>query len=217
LAPLTEQLITDFTACAGFLKHALQQPLPGLNAQRRMYPHTNGELQHRPAGTADRKSAVLVLVYPMDNVPYVLFTLRHSGLKHHSGQISFPGGMIEPGESPEQAALREAQEETALDPSKVEIIGRLTDLVVIHSRNHVIPVVGCCPETPAFKADPVEVGEIICVPLAHLLDPSRRKERPAQFDNRTWTVPYYDIHNVPLWGATAIITAEFNALFEQLS
>jgi 8-oxo-dGTP pyrophosphatase MutT (NUDIX family) len=204
----------QLSAVIDTLSKRLNDPLPGLAAQQRMYPHANGALQQRPPGTADRKSAVLVLIFPFEGKPHLLFTLRNAGLKHHSGQISFPGGMIEAGETPEQAALREAYEETGLDASMVTVLGRLTDVEVLHSRNHVIPVVGYCTKTPALEPDPAEVSEIIPVPLHDILNPGLRKVREATFEGKTWSVPYFDIHTTPLWGATAIMTIELVALLE---
>lgn len=196
-----------------FLKKRLQQPLPGKIAHQKMYPRDGNRLQIREIGETDRKSAVLILVFALDRVFHVLFTLRNSTMKHHGGQISFPGGRIENDETPEEAAIREAQEETGLQPDSIRLLGRLTPVEVLHSRNYVVPVVGFCNQLTDLRAEPAEVDEIIMVPLKRLLDVSIQKERRQRLNETEYIVPYFDVHATPLWGATAIMTMELIELF----
>lgn len=193
----------------GFLSQQLAGRLPGRSAHETMYPYSAAGKQLRESGQADRFSAVMLLIFPLEHEFHVLYTLRHSGLRHHSGQISFPGGRIEADETPEEAALRETQEETGLQPETIRILGRLSPIEVLHSSNHVVPVVGFCEQLTDLKPDPSEVDEIIIVSLRKLLRPDTRKERSVFLGAEAMTVPYFDVHSTPLWGATAIITAEF--------
>ncbi len=105
-------------------------------------------------------------------MPALLFTLRRPDLPHHGGQVCFPGGRLDAGETVAGAALREASEEVALPPESVEIIGRLDDQPS-PMRYRVAPLVGLVNDPPPLKPQPDEVTELLEVPLARLLDPSR--------------------------------------------
>jgi 8-oxo-dGTP pyrophosphatase MutT (NUDIX family) len=120
-----------------------------------------------------RRAAVLITVLRRRMGPTVLFTRRTETVRHHKGQISFPGGGIDPGESPHQAALREAFEEVELDPASVEVVGELDDHLSV-SRFIVTPVVGLVSDPPArFVGHAAEVVEPFEVPLSSLLDAER--------------------------------------------
>ena len=103
------------------LRRALAAPLPGLDAQLRMAPRFQGVPPPRVADPDFRPAAALLLLYPLDDRWHVPLTVRGSRLRHHTGQVSLPGGRMNPGESPEAAALREAQEEVALNTGGVEV------------------------------------------------------------------------------------------------
>lgn len=135
--------------------------------------------------------------------PGVLLTRRTAHLRQHSGQVSFPGGRIDPGDaSPEAAALREAQEEVGLDPSHAEIIGRLGDYVT-GTGYRITPVVALL--SPGFIVSPSEheVADIFQLPLAVLLDPEAPQRHSALFRGAMreyWVWPHSQHH---IWGATA--------------
>lgn len=148
-----------------------------------------------------REAAVLLPLIPRGDALHILLTHRHQGLRNHAGQVSFPGGSIEPGdEGPVAAALREAEEEVGL--SSAMPLGLLDPLVTI-SAFHVWPVVARVP--PGFTAviDPSEVQAAFEVPLAFLLDPAncRRVEADYQGRRRHWFEFAYDGHRI--WGVTA--------------
>ncbi len=151
-----------------------------------------------------RPAAVLVPVMH-GPAPGVLLTLRTAHLKAHAGQVAFPGGRIEPADpSPEQAALREAQEEIGLDPSAVEILGRLPDYVT-GTGYLITPVLGLLPGGLQLSPSPDEVAEIFTLPLATLLDPAAPERRSRMFRGRQrqfWVWPH-ERHYI--WGATAAI------------
>jgi 8-oxo-dGTP pyrophosphatase MutT (NUDIX family) len=133
----------------------------------------------------------------------VLLTLRADVLKHHAGQISFPGGRIEPGDRDAvDAALRESHEEIGLAREYVEVLGVLPDHVVI-TGYRVTPVVGLVRPGFALKLDPVEVAGTFEAPLRHLLDPATHARRLRRFgaeDVETFELPWGSFN---IWGATA--------------
>jgi len=118
-----------------------------------------------------RRAAVLVPLLRRPEGASVLFTRRTTGVRKHKGDISFPGGHIEPGEGAREAALREAREEVALAPGDVEVLGELDERPVV-TRYVVTPVVGLVRDPPArFDREEREVEEVFEVPLARLLEP----------------------------------------------
>src|SRR6187397_2909246 len=140
----------------------LRQPLPGADAQRRFapVPVRPGWAPDLPAADA-RRAAALLLVYPRGNGPTLVLTIRHAGLPHHPGQVSLPGGAIDPGESTEAAALREAHEEIGVTPDEVRIVGALSPLWIPVSNFDVTPLVGVADARPAFRPHPGEVSGLI--------------------------------------------------------
>lgn len=129
-----------------------------------------------PTDRESRQGAVLMLFGEGPAGPDLLLTERAHDLRSHPGQIAFPGGSIDPGDaSPIEAALREAEEETGLDPAGVEVFGTLPQLWLPPSNFAVTTVLGWwATPTPVAVVDPVEVNAVLRVPVAHLLDPANR-------------------------------------------
>ena len=166
-----------------------------------------------------RPAAALLLVYPHDGRWYVPLTVRSAGLRHHTGQVSLPGGRLDrPDESVEEAALREAREEIGIVEDAVKILGRLTPLPIAVSGHLLNPVVGAAATRPLFEIAMDEVDRLIEVPLERLLHPGviaweeRTRSLPP---GGTMQVPYFDLDGARVWGATAMVLAEFIALLEQ--
>jgi 8-oxo-dGTP pyrophosphatase MutT (NUDIX family) len=165
-------------------------------------PELEGLLPH--AG-ALRPAAVLLALVPRECGLRVVLTLRKEDLRHHAGQVSFPGGRIEPDDDgPLQAALREAREEIALDPARVQPLGWLDPLATI-TGFRVVPLVAVLEPDTTFVPDPREVASVFEVPLAHLLAPSNLRRVAIQFRGRPRHVLEYLPHDggARIWGATA--------------
>jgi 8-oxo-dGTP pyrophosphatase MutT (NUDIX family) len=151
----------------------------------------------------------------------VPLTVRGSGLRHHTGQVSLPGGRLDhPGESVEDAALREAYEEIGVAPAGVELLGRLTPLPIAVSGHMLHPVVGVAAARPAFAIAADEVERLIELPLARLLQPDviawEQRMRTAMAGEVLVDVPYFAIDGARVWGATAMVLAEFIAVLEEI-
>lgn len=156
-----------------------------------------------------RGAGVLVLVYPLGGRPHVLLTRRTDGVLHHKGQISFPGGRREPGEDLRETALREAREELGVSEEELRILGDLTPLYVPPSRFCIHPLVAYADFRPALRPQPEEVAEIIEVPLEVLLDPDSVRRETRTLRGLRVNVPYYPFLGHKIWGATAMVLAEF--------
>ena len=167
-----------------------------------------------PEGAHD--GAALLLVYPHDDTLHVALTVRGSGLRNHTGQVSLPGGRVDQGETFEVAALREATEEIGVDPNAVEVLGRLTPLHIPVSGFLLHPIVGYTSMRPAFQRAEWEVARIIEAPVNRLSDPTAVKReiraRVVKGQSIDVDVPYFAIDGEKVWGATAMVLAEFCAI-----
>ncbi len=160
-----------------------------------------------PVGLRDRPPvlAAVLVAFVLGESPGVLLTKRNKHLKRHAGQISFPGGRIDETDAdPEAAALREAEEEIALNPRSVEVLGRLGDFLT-GTGFRITPVVGLVPPGLRYAPTPGEVDAVFELPVDVLLDPTApRRERQERGgvvrDVWIWPHPKHDI-----WGATAAI------------
>lgn len=196
------------------LRSALAGPLPGLDAQLRMAPRPRVGWDPLKFPADARAAAALILLYPRDDDGLnITLTVRGPELRNHTGQVSLPGGRIDQGETVEHAALREANEEVGVDPSMVEILGRLTPLHIPVSRYILHPVVAFSSSRPAFQRAEWEVARIIEAPVALLHDPAivKRETRTRVVNGQATVidVPFFDIDGEKVWGATAMVLAEF--------
>lgn len=154
-------------------------------------------------GQALRQAAVLVPIVLNAAGPSLLLTRRTAHLKHHSGQIAFPGGGAEPGDgTPEETALREAEEEVGLDRSRTEIFGRL-DTYVTRTGFDVTPVIGLLRPPLALTLQESEVEIAFEVPLGFFLDPASRKIDSRLYAGATRYFYAFPYNNYYIWGATA--------------
>lgn len=199
------------------VRTSLAGGLPGLAAHLRMAP------EPRPGWTPGRTpetvrgAAALLLLFPIETVPHLLLTVRASDLPKHAGQVSLPGGGVEADETIEDAALREAHEEVGVDRRDVELLGRLTPLHIPVSGYILHPVVGVARTRPSLRVATSEVAQVLEPSVGELADPQTLRQRPwMREDGFFQNVPYFDIGGFQVWGATAMILAEFLALLDEM-
>jgi 8-oxo-dGTP pyrophosphatase MutT (NUDIX family) len=162
-----------------------------------------------------RRAAVLVPLLCAGGAWQLLLTRRTEDLEHHRGQVSFPGGAMDAGESPEQAALRESWEEISLEPERITVAGRLderwtpTGFVITPVIGLLDPVGG---SADGLAANPAEVSRIFTAPLAHFADERNAERRTLMVDGRARDVIFYSYDGETVWGATAFIIRDLLAL-----
>lgn len=153
-------------------------------------------------------AAVLVPLIWYDDEWQILFTRRTNRVESHKGQVSFPGGACDEGEStPEQTALREADEEVGIPPGDVRVLGRLANLITVTSFR-VTPVVGVIRWPTVFRVGQDEVERVFTIPLHWLADRRNRWEFTMPGRNRS-LIAYHPYDGELLWGATARMTVDF--------
>jgi 8-oxo-dGTP pyrophosphatase MutT (NUDIX family) len=154
-------------------------------------------------------AAVMILLFPENGSVHTIFMQRPDYKGVHGGQISFPGGKKEPfDENIIQTALREANEETGVDPNIIKIIGTLTPLFIPVSNMLVTPVIGWTDKKPVFNYNPEEVLFLIDADLKKLLDPSAVKLKPFEIRGEMLDIKYFNYEENTIWGATAMILNE---------
>jgi 8-oxo-dGTP pyrophosphatase MutT (NUDIX family) len=158
----------------------------------------------RPTAST-RSSAVLIPLYEEAGATYVVLTRRSPEMRSHTWEVAFPGGRADDGESPWETALREANEEIALDPAVVRPIGELDQFVTVGSRSLVHPMVGALSARPELRPAPAEVDQILHVPLAELLLDEVFREERWPIDEAWRPITFFELHGNTVWGATAAI------------
>jgi 8-oxo-dGTP pyrophosphatase MutT (NUDIX family) len=156
-----------------------------------------------PAFAEAKISAVLVALFDGPAGAEVLLTRRSMQLRHHRGEISFPGGRLDPGETPLDTALREAHEEVGLDPAASSIVGELDHLNTVVSKSYIVPIVARLDQRPDLVAHTMEVDRVIWTPISELT-------RPGTYHVETWGNPsldrplhFFELDDETVWGATA--------------
>ncbi len=223
------------------LKRQLSAPLPGPMVQRQLAPELAFGRHRGPVPADARQAAVLMLVHPVaaeftrsatsgasqgDSsqqspgtasetsaadwiIPAIV---RPAHMKYHPGQIAIPGGIVEPGESLLGAAVREFEEELGVLPDDFQIHGQLSPVFVFATGAQVTPFVAFAEHPPHWKPNPEEVESVVEIRLADLLRPTSRGAHTIRRGRFTMRAPHFQIGDHLIWGATAMILAEFAAI-----
>ena len=198
-----------------WLRRALSEPLPNW---REVYDGfrprdlETGERRTRIPVEDARRAAVLVPILQTYTGPRVVYTLRTDGLRDHAGQVSFPGGSVNPKDgSLLETALREAEEEVDLRRDLVEVVGEMEDMYVPPSRFLVKPFVALLPPEAELVLAPDEVEAIFSVPLEELMSPASLQKAVREREGRRMEIPLFAVGGHEIWGATAAMTANLLA------
>jgi 8-oxo-dGTP pyrophosphatase MutT (NUDIX family) len=187
-------------------KEAFAGDLPGEAARQLMAPDYRGPVSRNGDPIA---AGVLILMYPLEGETMLVFMKRNAYDGPHSAQVCFPGGAHEAGDhSLVDTAIRETREELGID-QELTILGGLSSLHIPVSNYLVSPFAGWTPERPVFRPDPTEVQYLIETGLGALMDPQNIREETTKRYGRKVRIPYYRVGNEKVWGATAMILAEF--------
>ncbi len=201
----------DFLSFIGRLKYMLEQPLPGKKAHELLMAEERKEmLMLKPDLKIARKAAVLVLFYPENDQPHIVFIERTKYKGVHSGQIAFPGGQYESQDNNlHDTAVRETEEETGVGKDTINIIGGLSEIYIPPSNYNVLPVVGWIDYKPDFIPDKSEVENVITFAVDSFFNENALKSESIISQGRLLrNVPCYKIDEYIIWGATSMILSE---------
>jgi 8-oxo-dGTP pyrophosphatase MutT (NUDIX family) len=203
---------------AAFIRQALAlEKFDAIEAQMKMAPMPRITIRTAETPGRPRQGGVLIMLYDKMGQTYLVLTRRRDDLQSHAGQVSFPGGRREPGETLQITAFREAQEEVGIHPAELDFLGRLSSLYIPPSDYEVHPFVAWYNNgRPHFTPQESEVAEILEVPLSHLLDPNTRVEESWEIRGFQLNVPFYLVSGHKVWGATAMMLSEFLERLRQL-
>ncbi len=165
------------------------------------------------SGVDARLAAVLIPLLMAGPEPRVVFTRRTENLTRHPGEISFPGGLVDPGEDLAAAALREAEEELGIAPGDVELLGTIEPVHTHVSGILVVPFVGMLSIDPRFTPSAEEIAEVLEYPLSRLA--SRGREQQLEMDGRRFTTFLFDMDGKVIWGATGKMLWSFIELLKR--
>jgi 8-oxo-dGTP pyrophosphatase MutT (NUDIX family) len=202
----------SFPAIVAALEDALARPLPAAAAHTALAPRPRRQWPNGFDRGRIRDAAGLLLLTPIDDRAHVVLTVRARTLGRHGGQVSLPGGVIEPGEAHETAALREANEEVGLERADVRILGRLTAIEIPVSGFRLHPVVGAASRRPSFQPADAEVAQILLVAIDELMSPACLQAIDRSREGQAIVAPTFCVAGHEIWGATAMVLAELLVL-----
>lgn len=153
------------------------------------------------------EASVLIAILDKDE-PELVLTKRSAALKHHAGEIAFPGGKAEEGESEIEAALREVEEEIGISKDAVDVLGRLSPAVSLYGYK-VTPVVGIISGSATFQPEPEEIEEIFTVPLRLLTSQKWLDYDLIDVDGDYFEMPFFEHEGHRIWGLTGILLTDF--------
>jgi len=190
------------------LARRLRMPLPGVAAQRTMESELAYGRHFGPPRCDARPAAVVALLHLVEGRCHLPLMVRPETLAHHAGQISLPGGMIEPGETSEEAALRELEEELGIERFGVLLLGQLSPLYLFGTNFWITPWVAAARGGVDFMPNAAEVHEVLQVPMADLLDAAIRGRHIENRGTFQFSAPHFLWRGHEIWGATSMILAE---------
>jgi len=202
------------TFTAEDIKKALSGNLRGMESHQKMMPPNR---KMRAAGNDKKRlkpSSVLLLLYAEKNELFTCLIKRPPTMTHHAGQVALPGGRIEPGETAIETARRETWEEIGIGSEKIEILGSLSELFVDVSGFIIRPFVGWVTGPPLFKINKAEVEKTLLFPLLKYKD--NLEETELETASGILKVPCFRFESEIIWGATAMILAEFYDVMAEL-
>ena len=151
---------------------------------------------------------MIALLYCHDDQWFLLLTKRPAEMADHAGQISLPGGLVEKGESRQDAALRELEEELGITLPEANILGQLSSIYVFVSNFCVQPYVGYVASRPAIIANPIEVAKVLELPIDVLLNPRSHGHHSVSHGDLMFGAPHIEFDGERIWGATGMILGE---------
>lgn len=193
------------------LTKVMNKKLPGKSSHEEMMVRPKQKFLKR---RSTFRAAVLILLYPFNNNWYFYLTKRTKTVEHHKGQISLPGGMLEKGESSQKAAIRETYEELGIEPQGINIIGPLTPFYIPVSGFNVFPFVGWIAKCPTLEIQSKEVSKVFAPSVSSLINPQNKKIKRSTMLGQKVEIPFFDLHNEMVWGATSMILSEFKSILE---
>lgn len=206
-----------YSSFLSYLKEALHEGLSGVEAHQKMLPPGRRLKTHENELSLVKPSSVLLLLYPEGDQIFICLIKRPSTMKHHPGQISFPGGKVEKEDSSiEMTAIREAQEEVGIDPSYIRIIGKLSELYVEVSKFLIHPFLAWADHKPNFLVNKAEVEELILFPLSDFVANETIMETDLETITGRLRIRYYPFNSQIIWGATAMILSELIEILKKI-
>lgn len=184
--------------------------VPIVLSPRRILPDLSVDMDARPS------ASILIPIFEQDGMANIVLTRRSAELRRHAGEVAFPGGKLEEGETAEQAAIREAYEEIGLDPADVEIEGRLITSATMSSFMSVVAIVATIPNPVSYRLNPNEVEKVFSFPASYLF---QQNVHSVEFwplaDGGQYEMHFFDFGEDLAWGATARILYEFMRTLSQ--
>ncbi len=207
-----------FNSFCSQLEKKLTEGLPGETAHLKMASRVRlDDFNFEKNNSTARLSSVLILLYLNNNKIFTSFILRPKYDGVHSGQVSFPGGRREDEDkSVVDTAIREALEEVNIEPSRITVLGTLSDLFIPPSNYLVTPVVAFSNLRPDFKPQQSEVEKIIEANISFLFDKSIIKKKTLHVGNTKIDAPCFEVGGQIIWGATAMILSELREVIESI-
>jgi 8-oxo-dGTP pyrophosphatase MutT (NUDIX family) len=207
---------TTFPDLPQRLARRLRRKLPGWRAQRTFAPSLAYGRHFGPPPPDARAAGVLALFYQDGDEWRLPLTLRPQHMKAHAGQVSFPGGRVELGETSDQTSLREFEEELGVSPHGLDVLGHLTPLYVFNSNFWITPWVASTDKPLVFRPHPDEVAAVLTLSLTALLDVASYGQMEIRRGDLTFQTPCIDVPPYRIWGATCMILGELIAVLSEL-